>query len=232
MKKCSLLTMLAVLFLQYNLLAQEKHELWTMEIFRTGSIMSFEKTVDGVLKESYSGQKVNNVIYNNYFETKGVYSKVDLTLMTYTLFNNDQNQHWSYNITLGAFLNEEPIYWGRSRHYIGVGVDFDYTNSSIYEESTKLEDFTSATIGANLRYDIELGEHWLFQNNLTYAWWGLDESSKWDYKLLIGIETFDGLYLTASPNFLYTTTQREEMGSITEEKASHFYWTFGFGFEI
>lgn len=221
-----------LVLLAVSLKAQEKTKLWTQEVYRTGSILNYERSLDGQQEAQFSNQSVNNIIYNNYVEVNDVYARVDLTLITFALFNNDQNTHWSYNFTVGAFLNEEALNIGSSRHYIGVGADFDLSNSSIYVGPGSKKDFSSGTIGLNFRWDIEIGDHVLVQNNLTRAWWGMDDSEKWDYKLVLAVETFEGLFITASPNYLYTKRTAEENGLQLQETASHFYWTFGLGFEL
>lgn len=232
MKSSYLVLTIILIGLGAPVYGQEKTNLWTMEVYRTGQILSFERSVDGVVTESFSNEAVNNIIYNNYLEEYGGYGRVDLTIMQFILFNQNQSTYWSYNITVGAFLNEEPVTFSGIDNYFGIGADFDLSVAEIYRDNGQSVSFDNGTIGLNIRWDMEIGERLILQNSVTRGWWGSTNARKWDIRSMLGVETFEGLYITAAPNFISLSSEEtdENTNVTTKDLSRHLYTTFGFAF--
>ena len=225
---------LTFLTLSLNVFAQDKIRLWTQEPYRAGRVLSFERVTNGELSYEASNLKIRNFVFNHFIEEDIAYARVDLSLMQLVLFNSEVNRHWSYNVTLGAFLNETPIKLGSNiNSYIGLGADFDLTNTDIVINGVKETDFSTGTIGLNIRYDIEFGDWILLQNSFTRGWWKSASAVKYDYRALIGIKIIDGLYFTISPNYLFHSKIDDgDVNSLREEKAWHFNINYGVGITI
>ncbi|NVK26399.1 MAG: hypothetical protein HWE14_00075 [Flavobacteriia bacterium] len=201
----------------------------SQEVYRSGSILNYTRLVDGVSRIDVSKESVGNVIYNIGYETAGVYSRFDLSLIPLILFNQDENQYFSYNITLGAYLNESPVEMGIVKMHYGVGVDLDLSTFVLNDVQGDRRRFESGTIGLNVRVDLEIGEYIQIRNSITRGWWTPDKANRWDIRSTIGVEVLNGLFLTVAPNYLFISNEKEEDSKLIDEKSSQFYISYGIG---
>lgn len=202
------------------------------EVFRHGSIINYTRQLDGVQTTQRGNESVSNVIYNIQYETDGIYSRIDFSLIPLVIFNQDQNLYWSYNLTLGAFLNESPLEFGVVSMYYGLGVDFDLSTFVFDDGAGTRQSFESGTIGLNLRADLEILEFIQIRNSLTRGWWRPDNANRWDFRSTIGVEVIDGLYLTVAPNYLFVSNDKEGDAGMITEQSSQFYVAYGIGTEF
>lgn len=229
MKLNTFLGFTLTVFFYVNAFAQSGSHFLTQEVFRSGQILNFQRDVDGIERFKASGESVNNVIFNIFYEHNDIYARFDFSLIPLVLFNQFQNQHFSYNITLGGFLNDEPLKWGEVDLYYGLGVDFDLSNFVIEDLNGDRVSFESGTIGLNVRVDLEIGEHLILKNSITRGWWSPDNASKWDLRSIVCLKLFNNFYLTATPNYISTTKESEEDNKLVKEQSTHFYITYGIG---
>lgn len=226
------LAVLVLLLLSLNALGQFGNEniFWGNDLYRSGRILNFEKEVDGKPRYQASNEKVNNVIFNVNLDYNGIYSRVDFSLIQLALFNQDQNQHWSYNLTLGAFLNDEPYEWGSVRMMYGAGIDLDLSTFVINDLNGERVSFESGTIGLNVRVDLELYEFLIIKNSITRGWWNPDNSTRWDIRSTVYLEIFEGLYLNASPNYQSLSLDIASDTENRKEQSTHFYISYGISY--
>lgn len=201
----------------------------SQEVYRFGYILKYQEIIDGSLRTDVSNEKVGNVIYNAGYEVDGVYARVDLSLIPLILFNQDENQYWSYNLTLGVYLHENPIEYGIVSMYYGVGVDLDLSTFVLDDGAGNRQSFESGTIGVNVRADMQIGEYIQIRNSITRGWWTADNATRWDIRSTVGVKVLNGLYLTVAPNYLYISNGKEEDSKQIDEKSSQFYISYGIG---
>lgn len=199
------------------------------QVFRSGQILDYQKEVNGRLLYQAKNATVNNVIYNLFYEHAGVYSRIDLSLIPLVAFNQNQNQHWSYNLCLGAYFNEDdqPLELGPVSLFYGLGVDLDLSTYIIDKLNGERVSFESGSIGLNLRVDMKIGEYLIVKNSITRGWWRPDQLIKWDIRSLINLKITNGLYLTAAPNYQFSSSERDEDSALVRERSNHFYLSYG-----
>ena len=235
MKTIKLVLLLTLSLLGYTTKGQFADHYLAQEVYRSGSIISYTRSLDGVPDYEASNESVGNIIYNIGYEQDGVYSRLEfLSVVPIGFLEQDQNQYWSYNFTLGAYLNENPIELGIVSMYCGIGADADLSSFLLDDGPGPKErrSFESGTIGANLRVDLEILDFIQIRNSLTYGWWRPDGATRWDFRSTIGVEIGNGFYPTVAPNFLYIANDKEGDAGQIQEESTQFYLSFGFGIDF